>query len=196
MQLRSICVFCGSADGRRPAYLDAARRFGILLAERGMTLVYGGSAVGLMRAIADSALSRDGKVIGVIPAALQDREIGHRGLTRLEVVASMHARKARMAELADAFVAMPGGFGTLEEFAEILTWAQLGLHQKPFGLLDVEGYYAPLTAFFDHAVEEGFVGKSQRDRVVVAAEPSEMLALLARSAPPTAGPTWIKPDET
>ncbi len=196
MDLRSICVFCGSAGGRRPAYLDAARRLGALLADRRITLIYGGSSVGLMGALADAALARGGKVIGVIPSALQEKEIGHPRLTRLEVVPSMHVRKARMAELADAFVALPGGFGTLEEFAEILTWAQLGLHQKPFGLLDVEGYYRPLTAFFDHAVEEGFVGRAQRDRVVVAAEPLEMMALLAGSAPPPPGPSWIRPEQT
>ncbi len=196
MQLRSICVFCGSSNGRRPAYLDAARQLGNAVAQRGSTLVYGGSAVGLMRAVADAALARGGDVIGVIPSALEQREIAHTGLSRLEVVPSMHARKARMAELADAFVALPGGFGTLEEFAEILTWAQLGLHQKPFGLLDVEGYYRPLTAFFDHAVEEGFVARPQRDRVVVAAEPLEMLRLLAEAAPPPAGPAWIGPEQT
>ncbi|BDG08182.1 LOG family protein [Anaeromyxobacter paludicola] len=196
MSPKSICVFCGSAPGKRPAYVDAARNLGALLARRGITLVYGGSSVGLMGALADSALAAGGRVMGVIPNALEEKEIGHKGLTQLEVVPSMHARKARMAELAEAFVALPGGFGTLEEFAEILTWAQLGLHQKPFGLLDVEGYYRPLTSFFDHAVEEGFVGRAQRDRVAVAADPAALLDLLERAAPPLPGPAWIRPEQT
>lgn len=164
---RRICVFCGSSPGLDPAHLAAAREAGRALARRGLGLVYGGGSVGLMGAVADGALAEGGEVVGVIPRALQLRELAHAGLTSLHVVSSMHERKARMAELAHAFVALPGGMGTLEEFAEILTWAQLGLHAKPCGLLDVAGYYRPLIQFLDRAVEQGFVRPEHRELVLV-----------------------------
>lgn len=164
---KRICIFCGSSPGHDPAHLAAAREAGRALARRGLGLVYGGGSVGLMGAVADAALGEGGEVVGVIPKALQLREVAHAGLTSLHVVSSMHERKARMAELAHAFVALPGGMGTLEEFAEILTWAQLGLHAKPCGLLDVSGYYRPLVHFLDRAVEEGFVRPEHRELVLV-----------------------------
>jgi uncharacterized protein (TIGR00730 family) len=179
-----ICVFCGSSAGRRPAYAGAARTLGALLARRGLGLVYGGSSIGLMGEVADAALREGGEVFGVIPRALEAKEIGHHRLTRLEVVGSMHERKARMAELADGFVALPGGMGTLEELSEILTWGQLGLHRKPCGLLDVDGYWQPLVSFFDHAVEEGFLRRAHREYVLVAQEPAALLDALGRHQPP------------
>jgi uncharacterized protein (TIGR00730 family) len=179
-----IGVFCGSSPGLRPAYADAARALGRTLAERRLGLVYGGSAIGLMGLLADAVLDGGGEVIGVIPQALLDREIGHRGLTELHVVASMHERKAKMAELADAFVALPGGMGTLEELTEVLTWAQLGLHAKPCGLLDVGGYFAPLVAFFDHAVEEGFLRREHRAMLVVEREANALLERFAEYRAP------------
>lgn len=155
--MRSVCVFCGSSPGADPAYVAAARATGTELARRGLTLVYGAGSVGLMGAVADAALAAGGDVVGVIPEHLMGVEVDHRGLTELHVVESMHARKALMAERADAFVALPGGFGTFEEVLEILTWSQLGLHRKAVGFLDVAGYYAPLLRFFQQAVDAGFV---------------------------------------
>ena len=154
---RRICVFCGSRFGVRPAYRDAAEGLGRLLAARGIELVYGGGNVGLMGAVADACLAAGGEVTGVIPQALMEWEVGHTGLTRLEVVDSMHTRKARMAELADGFIALPGGLGTFEELFEMLTWAQLGFHGKPVALLDVDDYYAPLAAMVARGVSEGFM---------------------------------------
>ena len=182
--MKRVCVFCGSRTGSNPAYAEAARRFGVTLARRGIGLVYGGGSVGLMGAIADAALEAGGEVDGVIPKALQLRELAHGRLTRLHVVASMHERKAKMAELADAFVALPGGMGTLEELAEILTWAQLGIHARPCGLLDVEGYYGPLVSFFDHAVAEGFLRAEHRRLVLVAEDPDALLDRFAAWTPP------------
>ena len=173
-----LCVFCGSAFGARPAYLAAARRLGHLLGERGIGLVYGGASVGLMGSLADAALEAGAEVDGVIPRALVEREIAHPGLTRLHVVEGMHARKARMTELADAFAALPGGLGTLEELFEVWTWAQLGVHRKPLAVLDVEGYFAPLLAFLDHAAAEGFVRAGQREWLVAAAEPEALVGRL------------------
>ena len=155
-------------------YREAARAVGGLLARRRIGLVYGGGHVGLMGALADSVLESGGEAIGVIPRALMEKELGHRGLTELRVVASMHERKALMVELSDAFMALPGGFGTLEELCEVLTWSQLGLHRKPCGLLDVEGYFAPLLTFLDRAVEERFVKRTHRKLVLVAAEPGAL----------------------
>ena len=155
--MRSVCVFCGSSPGTDPAYLAAAHATGTELARRGLTLVYGAGSVGLMGAVADAALAAGGSVVGVIPEHLMGVEVDHRGLTELHVVPSMHARKALMAERADAFLALPGGFGTFEEVLEILTWSQLGLHRKGVGFLDVAGYYAPLLRFFEQAVAAGFV---------------------------------------
>ncbi|GEJ56295.1 TIGR00730 family Rossman fold protein [Anaeromyxobacter diazotrophicus] len=181
--MKRICVFCGSSPGARPAYLATARALGRELASRGLGLVYGGSSVGLMGAVADGALAAGGEVVGIIPGALEAKELAHHGLTRLEVVASMHERKARMAELADGFVALPGGMGTLEELSEILTWAQLGLHRKACALLDVAGYWQPLIAFFDHAVKERFLRPEHRALLLVGAEPGPLLDALARHAP-------------
>jgi uncharacterized protein (TIGR00730 family) len=182
--MRRVCVFCGSSAGGQPAYLDAARALGALLARRGIGVVYGGASIGLMGAVADAALAAGGEVIGVIPEALEAKEIAHQGLTRLDVVGSMHERKARMSDLADAFVALPGGMGTLEELSEILTWAQLGLHRKPCGLLDVAGYWRPLVAFFDHAVQERFLKPQHRALLAVEEEPRALLDALSGSLPP------------
>jgi uncharacterized protein (TIGR00730 family) len=190
-----IGVFCGSSPGLRPAYADAARALGRTLAARRLGLVYGGSAIGLMGLLADAVLDGGGEVIGVIPQALLDREIGHRGLTELHVVASMHERKARMAELADAFVALPGGMGTLEELTEVLTWAQLGLHAKPCGLLDVEGYFASLVGFFDHAVEEGFLRREHRGMLAVEREANALLERFEEYRAPRVT-KWIGPGAT
>jgi uncharacterized protein (TIGR00730 family) len=167
--MKRICVFCGSSAGKLAEYRAAAEELGLLLAQRNIGVVYGGGNVGLMGVLADAVLSAKGEVIGVIPEHLMMREIGHRGLTKLHVVHSMHERKALMADLSDAFIALPGGFGTLEEFCEVLTWAQLGLHAKPCGILNVLHYYTPLLAMFDHAVQEQFL-KPENRRLVLARE--------------------------
>ncbi len=182
--MKRVCVFCGSSAGKNPLHLETATRLGRTLARRGLGLVYGGGGIGLMGAVADAALAAGGEVVGVIPKALQLRELAHPKLTTLHVVGSMHERKAKMAELAHAFVALPGGMGTLEEFAEILTWAQLGLHERPCGLLDVAGYYRPLIAFFDQAVAEGFVRPEHRRLVLVAEDPEELLDRFLSWTPP------------
>ncbi len=176
--IQSICVFCGSSRGTNPAYLDAARAFGREAVARGMRVIYGGAGVGLMGALADSVLAAGGEVIGVMPRSLVDREVAHAGLTELRVVESMHERKATMAALSDAFVALPGGLGTLEELFEVWTWGMLGLHAKRFGLLDVAGYYQPLTAFLDHAVAHGFVRPAQRAELRVHEDPRTLLTML------------------
>jgi uncharacterized protein (TIGR00730 family) len=181
--MRRVCVFCGSSPGAKPAYLATARALGGELARRGLGLVYGGSSVGLMGAVADGALAGGGEVVGIIPSALEAKELAKTDLTRLEVVASMHERKARMAELADGFVALPGGMGTLEELSEILTWAQLGLHRRPCALLDVEGYWQPLIAFFDHAVQERFLRPEHRAMVMVGADAALLLDAMERFQP-------------
>ena len=190
-----VCVFCGSSLGRNPSYREAARALARLIVERGDGIVFGGGSVGLMGALADAALAAGGTVIGVIPHALAAREVAHRGLSELRVVPSMHARKALMAELADAFVALPGGLGTLEELLEILTWAQLGIHRKPVGLLNVAGYYDPLIALVDHAAAEGFVSRENRRLVLVDEEPAALLARLAAYESPSSR-EWITPEET
>lgn len=193
--MKRVCIYCGSNGGSRPAYGQAARDMGATLAKRGIELVYGGGRVGLMGALADATLAAGGKVTGVIPESLVAREVGHSGLTELRVVRSMHERKALMVELADAFVALPGGFGTLEEFCEVLTWAQLGLHRKPHGLLNVEGFYDGLLSFFDHAVAENFVRDTHRKLVITERDPERLLDLLARAQPPNLD-KWIDRDET
>lgn len=173
--MRSVCIFLGSNPGTNPHYRQAAQAMGAELARRGLTCVYGGSNVGLMGAVANAALEAGGKVIGVIPEALQKKEIAHNGLTELHVVESMHQRKALMAELSDGFCALPGGMGTLEELFEVLTWAQLGFHKKPCGMLDVDGYYSGLSSFFDHTVAEGFVNAQHRNMLLCAPTPGELL---------------------
>jgi uncharacterized protein (TIGR00730 family) len=182
--MRRVCVFCGSSSGSRPSYTSAARSLGAELVRRGLGLVYGGSSVGLMGVLADAVLAAGGEVTGVIPRGLEARELAHAGVTQLEVVGSMHERKARMADLADAFVALPGGMGTLEELAEMLTWAQLGIHRKPCGVLDVEGYWEPLLAFFDHAVRERFLRPEHRAILCSAKDPAALLDALASYVAP------------
>jgi uncharacterized protein (TIGR00730 family) len=182
--MKAVCVYCGSATGARPIYADAAKAFGRALVDNGLSLVYGGGRVGLMGLIADEVLAAGGRAIGVIPELLLAKEVGHTDLTELIVVPDMHERKKKMADLADAFVAMPGGVGTFEEFFEVYTWAQLGYHQKPVGLLDVNGYYDPLMTMLRHTVEEGFMRAPYLDLIQVAAEPAEMLAKLAAYTPP------------
>jgi uncharacterized protein (TIGR00730 family) len=193
--MKRVCVFCGSSVGNQAVYRDTAVAMGGLLAARGVGLVYGGGNVGLMGIIADAVLAGGGEVIGVIPRALADREIAHAGVTDLRIVDSMHTRKAMMAELADAFIAMPGGVGTFEEFFEVVTWAQLGLHRKPCGLLNVSGFYAPLAAFIDQAVTEGFINPVHRAAIVVDSDPVRLLDTLATIKLPDV-PKWIRRDET
>lgn len=188
--MQRICVFCGSSAGERPAYAEAARQTAQALVERKLGLVYGGGRVGLMGIVADRVLELGGEVIGIMPRALVEKEIEHRGLTELHVVDSMHERKAMMADLADGFIALPGGFGTFEEFCEVLTWAQLGYHAKPCGLLNVADYYAPLLSLFDHAVAEGFVRTGHRSIVLVDETPDRLLAQFAAYEPPTI-PKWV-----
>jgi uncharacterized protein (TIGR00730 family) len=173
--LRSLCVFCGSNAGGRPSYRAAADALGLALARRGQRLVYGGGHVGLMGVVADAALGAGGEVVGVIPQHLVDREIAHRSLSELRVVHSMHERKALMAALADGFIVLPGGIGTLEEFFEVWTWGQLGLHAKPYGLLNVDSYFDPLLRFLDHAVTERFVRSDHRDLLVVEEQVERLL---------------------
>lgn len=195
--LQRLCVYCGSSIGARPAYRDAAFDLGTLLARNGIELVYGGGHVGLMGAIADAVLDAGGRVIGVIPRALMDRELGHTGIQDLRVVADMHERKMTMAGLADAFVAMPGGWGTIEELTEMLTWLQLGIHAKPIGLLNVAGYYDVFLAFAEQMIDERFVRPEQRSLLAVASRPD---TLLQRLAQPMAAPVdkWVPapPDAT
>lgn len=194
--MRRVCVFCGASSGRVPAYADAARAFGAALAGRGVGLVYGGGRVGLMGAVADGALAAGGEVIGVIPQELVERELAHGGVTELRVVGSLHERKALMAELADAFVALPGGFGTLDELMEQLTWLQLGLHDKPVALFDVEEYWRPLIALARHATEEGFVRESDLGSIAVGAEPDLLLDRLERmTRGPRPRPKWSRPPD-
>ena len=187
-------MFCGSSAGVRPEYAEAARRMGQALAEQGLGLVYGGGRVGLMGVVADAVMQAGGEVVGVIPDALVRREVGHAGVSELRVVGSMHERKALMADLSDGFIAMPGGYGTFEEFCEVITWSQLGIHPKPCGLLNVAGYYAPLLAMFDHAVAEGFVRPQHRALVLEAAEPGALLQALRAFRPPRIE-KWIRDSE-
>jgi len=180
--MRSICVFLGSNSGRHPAYAEAARSMGQELAARNINCIYGGSDTGLMKVLADSVLSAGGRVTGVTVQVLREKEIFHPGLSELHVVSSMHERKNLMAELSDGFVALPGGVGTLDEFFEIYAWTILGLHAKPFGLLDVNGYYAPLDAFLDNAEQEGFLKAKYRQMVMRAGTPAELLERLVEGA--------------
>jgi uncharacterized protein (TIGR00730 family) len=192
--LRTVCVYCGSNPGADPAYRVAAEAMARLLAHRGIGIVYGGGAVGLMGALADTALRAGGRVTGVIPEALVDKEIGHRGLTELRVVGSMHERKMLMADMADAFIALPGGIGTLEEIIEVLTWTQLGLHRKPCALLDVAGFYASLRAFLDHAVAEGFLSDGHRGMLLVDDDSEALLGRLERWEAPVLA-KWVERED-
>ncbi len=193
--MKRVSVFCGSSLGVRPEYEATARQLGTLLAERKIGLVYGGAHVGLMGAIADSALAAGGEVIGVIPDALVRKEIAHQGLGDLRVVGSMHERKALMAELGDGFIALPGGCGTFEEFFEIVTWAQLGIHSKPIALLNIAGYYDPLIALLDQSITERFVKAEHRQIVLDDTDPVRLLNRMENYVP-TIQPKWISRDET
>jgi len=193
--IRSLCVFCGSNSGSDPSYANAARDFGVLLAKADIALVYGGGHVGLMGIVADAVLAGGGKAIGVIPRMLWDREVGHRSLTELHIVETMHERKAMMASLSDAFVALPGGLGTLEEIFEVWTWAQLGIHRKPLGFLDVLGFYAPLLSSLDRAVDAGFVRAQHRSMAIVDVDPASLLRRLSEYSPPVVA-KWISAAET
>jgi uncharacterized protein (TIGR00730 family) len=191
-----ICVFCGASPGARPAYRDATAELARLLVAERIGVVYGGGGVGLMGALADAVLAEGGEVTGIIPRALVDREIAHRDVTDMRVVGSMHERKALMAELADAFIALPGGLGTLEELFEVYTWAQLGLHRKPCALLNVEGYYDGVVNFLSTAVEERFVRDEHREMLIVEREPEALIERMRRFEPDAALPKWIDLDET
>ncbi len=188
--MQALCVFCGANFGRRPAYREAARHLGELLAQRGITLVYGGGNVGLMGALADASLAGGGRVIGVIPRALAEKEIAHTGLTEMHVVGSMHERKALMADLADAFLTLPGGFGTWDEFCEALTWSQLGLQKKACAFLNVEGYYDALIALTERAAEDGFIRSEHRELLVVGDDVEELLDRLRDYEVPYV-PKWV-----
>ncbi len=194
-RFRRLCVYCGSSNGVRPIYLAVAQALGAELVRRGIGLVYGGGSLGMMGAVARAVLERGGEVVGIIPAPLAPKEISGPPLGELEVVDSMHARKARMAELADGFIALPGGFGTLEELFETITWAQLGIHNKPIGLLNPAGYFDPLCRLVDHAVEQGFIRPEYRDLWVVDREPGRLLDRLEAHRPPEPAVRWIRPEE-
>lgn len=193
--MKRICIFCGSSSGADPIYAMAAREMGVALAKRGLGLVYGGGNIGLMGLLADAVLAQGGEVVGVIPQAMVAKELAHRGVTELRIVRSMHERKALMAELADGFIALPGGYGTLEEFCEILTWAQLGLHGKPCGLLNVQDFYGPFLAQIERAVKDRFIRAAHRALILVEEQPGLLLQRLVQSQPPTLH-KWIDRDET
>ncbi len=181
--IRAVCVFCGSSVGTQTAYAQAAESLAEELSHRGMQLVYGGGNIGLMGILADAALARGVEVTGVIPRGLADKELAHHGITRLEIVDSMHARKALMAEVSDGFIAMPGGIGTFEEWFEVLTWTQLGIHRKPCGLLDVGGYFGHLLSMLDHSVDEGFLKPKHRAKVLVAPDAAGLIDAMERYQP-------------
>lgn len=191
--MKSICVFCGSADSVHSDYKSAAWTMGRILAERGIRLIYGGGKTGLMGAVADGALAANGEVIGVIIPSMNNQALAHDGLTRMDVPPDMHARKARMHELADGFIALPGGYGTFDELFETITWSQIGTHEKPIGLLDVKKYYTPLLAAIDHAVTEGFIFKEHRDALRCDEDPNKLLdAMLAYEHPHEAVKRWMR----
>ena len=193
--MNRICVFCGSKTGNSPLFLEAATELGRLLAERGLDLVYGGASIGLMGAVADSVMAGGGRVVGVIPEAMASKEVAHEGLTEMHVVSSMHERKSMMARLADAFVALPGGFGSFEELLEMITWAQLGIQRKPVGILNVSGYYDPLIQLFENAIEAGFIKARNRQLFVIDQEADRLLqTLLAHRLPEVK--RWITERET
>ncbi len=192
--MRRICVFCGSSQGARPAYAEGAKVLGKTLVKNNLGLVYGGSNIGLMGIIADEVLQLGGEVIGVIPQVLVTKEVAHTNLTQMHIVNSMHERKALMAELSDGFIAMPGGMGTFDELCEILTWAQLGIHQKPCGVLNIENYFEPLLKMFDHAMDERFLRDSHRALVLAASDPTTLLKMFAQYQAPRAG-KWLDLDK-
>jgi uncharacterized protein (TIGR00730 family) len=194
--VQRICVFCGASPGARPAYREATAQLARVLAAEDIGVVYGGGGVGLMGALADAVIAEGGEITGVIPRSLVDREIAHRDVTDMRVVGSMHERKALMAELADAFVALPGGIGTLEELFEVYTWAQLGLHRKPCALLNVEGYYDGIADFLAHAVSERFLREETRDLLMVEPDPATLVELLHSFEPRAVVPKWIDREET
>jgi uncharacterized protein (TIGR00730 family) len=189
--LKAICVYCGSSDKVHPEYLEGARQLGAAVAKRGVQLVYGAGRSGLMGAVANGALENGGEVTGVIPGMFNTPQLAHRGLTRLEVVETIHIRKARLAELADAFIALPGGFGTFEEFFEILTWAQIGLHKKPIGLLNLRDYYAPLLEMVELARKEGFIYEEHLTLFHIHADPQTLLDALTSHKPPENLERWL-----
>ncbi|MEH0071821.1 TIGR00730 family Rossman fold protein [Pannonibacter sp. Pt2-lr] len=193
--MKSICVFCGSNFGTDPAFEQAARETGRVIAEAGKTLVYGGAAVGLMGAVADGALAAGGKVIGVLPEALKAKELEHKGLSEIHIVRSMHERKAMFAELSDGFITLPGGTGTMEEIFEVWTWGQLGYHSKPFGLLNTAGFYDALLTFLDEQVAKGFVRAEMRGMLLVAEHPAHLIAGFEAYVPPVIS-KWIKKQDT
>lgn len=193
--MQAVCVFCGSSPGNDPSFVAGARALGQAIATTGRRLVYGGAKAGLMGAVADAALAAGGKVIGVLPQALVDREVAHQGLTELHIVTSMHERKMLMAERSDAFIAMPGGLGTLEEFFEVWTWAQLGLHQKPIGMFGSRAFFAPLLDYLDSLVRQGFVRPEYRQMVELEEEPHAMLERLEAHQPASV-PKWIARSDT
>jgi uncharacterized protein (TIGR00730 family) len=193
--MRRVCVFCGSSPGLRAEYIDGTRALATVLVRRGLGLVYGGAKVGLMGVLADTMLAAGGEAIGVIPRTLRTKEVAHDGLTALHVVSSMHERKAQMAALADAFIALPGGIGTLEELTEVLSWAQLGLHAKPCGLLDVAGYFDRLVDFLDRAVAERFLAPAHRAMLLVSADPDDLLDRMDAYRPPVVE-KWLDRDTT
>jgi hypothetical protein len=188
--LHTVCVFCAANPGADPVYVEQARAMGRFLAESGRRLVYGGGRTGLMGALAEGALGAGGEVIGIMPRHLVDREVAHTGLSELRVVGSMHERKALLAELSDGFLAMPGGLGTLEELFEVWTWGQLGLHRKPYGLLEVAGFYAPLLTFLDHAVSAGFIRREYRELLVVDTDPGALISRMETVELPVL-PRWL-----
>jgi uncharacterized protein (TIGR00730 family) len=193
--IKSVCIYCGSSDRVKLEYLQAARSMGETVAHRGLQLVYGAGSTGLMGALSDAALQAGGEVIGVIPGYFNTPKLAHSGLTRLEVVDTIHQRKARLVELADAFIALPGGFGTLEELFEILTWAQIGLHAKPVGLLNVQGYFDPLINLVDHIRAEGFIYDEHRALFTQADDPQSLLDALENHVHPDGLERWLTRDE-
>lgn len=193
--LRRVAVYCASNDGTKPAYVATARALGTLLAQRGLTVVYGGGRTGLMGALADAAMAAGGEVIGVMPHGLVQREVAHQHITSLQIVDSMHERKAMIAEMADAFITMPGGIGTLEEFFETWTWAQLGVHRKPVGLLDAEGFWDPLMTLLDQLEREGFLRGTPREWLVRDTDPAALLTALETFEPPQVR-RWLRLGET
>lgn len=193
--MKAVCVYCGSSPGRLPVYADAARALGRALVAHDLGLVYGGASIGLMGAVADTVLHLGGRAVGVIPQALASKEVAHTALTELHITQSMHERKNRMAELSDGFIALPGGIGTFEELFEIWTWAQLGMHAKPVGLLNVAGYYDALIAFLDHATHEQFLKPVQRALLIVDADPDALLVRMAQAKLLTQPPV-LRPSET